>query len=206
MVFFFFFNDIYLYISNVMSNLEIVNDYRNGINVSKLEKKYHTSSKKVRIILLENGIDIHDPNRDFGPRRKMPNGYWKVKENNEKAASECRNRREFHKKHCVAYQIAKANGWISEYDEKYFSKEIKYASFSDKVHVVYVYEIPDFNAAYVGRTLDLKRRHNCHKNSTQNDSVYKFCAEHGIRHFLKTSGEQPTRATDGISLIRRRQE
>ena len=159
---------------------DIVNDYKIGINIQLLEVKHHKSHKLIKEILLKNGIDIHDPNRDFGPRHKMPDGYWNIKENNEKAAAECRNRREFHKKYVNAYKYAKNNGWINEYDEKYFSKEIKYASFDDKVHVVYVYEIPEFNAAYIGRTLDIKRRHSCHKNSTQNDSVYKFCSEHDI--------------------------
>lgn len=158
----------------------IVNDYKSGINVKILAVKYHTSSKKVKSILLENGIDIHDPNRNFGPRHKMPDGYWKIKENNERAASECRNRREFSKKHVNAYKFAKETGWINEYDEKYFSKEKKYASFDEKIHIVYAYEIPSLNHVYVGRTMDIKRRHCSHKSSSENDCLYKFCSSNNI--------------------------
>ena len=158
---------------------EIVKDYINGLNTKKLEAKYHTSHRKVKSILLENGIDIHDPNRNVGPRHKMPNGYWNIKENNEKAAGECRNRKEFSKKHSVAYNIAKENGWITEYDEKYFSSDIKYYGFDDPIHFVYAYEFSD-SSVYVGRTMDLKRRDLCHRNKTQNDSVYKFSIEHNL--------------------------
>ena len=159
---------------------DIVNDYKSGINVKKLEKKYHISSVKVKAILLKNGIDIHDPNRNFGPRRKMPNGYWDIKEHNEYAASKCRNRGEFSRKNSTAYNIAIANEWIKEYDEKYFSKEIKYYGFDEPIHVVYAYEFFTLNYVYVGRTMNLKRRDCCHRNKTQNDSVYKFAKEHNI--------------------------
>lgn len=159
---------------------EIVNDYKLGLNVKKLAKKYHVSFRKITSILLNNGIDIHDPNRDFGPRHKMPDGYWSIKSNNEIAASKFRNRRDFSLGNSTAYKIAKEKGWINEYDEKYFSKEIKYYGFDEPIHVVYAYEFIDLNYVYIGRTMDLKRRDCCHRNATQNDSVYKFAKEHNI--------------------------
>lgn len=159
---------------------EIVKDYISGINTKKLQNKYHTSHRNIKAILLKNGIDVHDPNRNFGPRHKMPNGYWNIKEHNELAASECRNRKEFSSKYVRAYKIAKEYEWIKEYDEKYFSKEIKYYGFDEPIHVVYSYEFSGLNSVYVGRTMNLKRRDCCHRNQTQNDSVYKFAEEHNV--------------------------
>lgn len=158
---------------------DIVNDYKSGMNVKLLGEKYHTSPKKVTKLLLENGIDIHDPNRDFGPRKKVPNGYWNCKENNEIAASKCRNRNDFSNKNSTAYKVALKNGWLKEYDEKYFSNDIKYYGFDDPIHFVYAYEFSD-SSVYVGRTMDLRRRDLCHRNKTQNDSVYKFSIEHNL--------------------------
>jgi len=157
----------------------IVNEYIGGVNVKVLAKRHHKSHRTIKSILLKNGIDIHDPNRNFGPRHKMPDGYWNIKENNENAASKCRNRGEFSDKNSVAYKIAKSNGWINEYDEKYFSKDIKYYGFDDPIHFVYAYEFSD-SSVYVGRTMDLRRRDLCHRNKTQNDSVYNFSIEHNL--------------------------
>ena len=158
---------------------DIINDYKSGVNVKLLGEKYHTSPKKVTKLLLENGIDIHDPNRDFGPRKKVPNGYWNCKENNEIAASKCRNRNDFSNKNSTAYKVALKNGWLKEYDEKYFTKEINYYGFDEPIHSVYAYEFSD-SSVYVGRTMDLKRRDLCHRNKTQNDSVYKYSIEHNV--------------------------
>ena len=51
--------------------------------------------------------------------------------------------------------------------------------YEDKSDVIYVYELPEYNSAYVGRTIDIVRRHKQHQ-TTQNDSVYKFCQTHNI--------------------------
>ena len=178
--FFIVFVNIYLYICDGMEK-EIINDYINGLNVKILGKKYHTSPKKVTKILLKNGIDVHDPSRSFGPRKKMPDGFWQIKENNELSASKFRNRREFSRGNSVAYKIALKNGWIKEYDEKYFSKDIKYYGFDEPIHVVYSYEFSEINYVYVGRTMDLKRRDCSHRSPSQNDSVYNFAKEHNLK-------------------------
>lgn len=158
---------------------EIFNDYKNYISVRKLAKKYHTNCYAIGDVLLEKGIDIHDPNKTVGVGGK-PLGYWDIKENNENAAKICRNKSEFSKKFSSAYRHASKNGWLDEYSEKYFSSEPKFLSYEEEVHVVYVYEIQSKKAVYVGRTSDLKRRDRAHRDKKQNDSLYQFCFNNNV--------------------------
>lgn len=62
-----------------------------------------------------------------------------------------------------------------------------YNNFFDKVHCVYVYKIDAFKTCYVGRTKELRRRHQSHcrgrkhKNGTITfDCIYSFCYEKQI--------------------------
>ena len=158
---------------------EVYEMYAKNIGTVKISKQVHTSPQKIKEILFGLGVDIHDPNKVIGKRIK-PKGYWNIKENNERAASECRNRAEFCRKYIIAYYAAKNFGWIFEYDKKYFNGDIKFVSFDDPVHVVYVYEVSETHAAYIGRTLDLQRRDLCHRNKTQNDTLFRYCQEKGV--------------------------
>ena len=158
---------------------EILSKYASGIGVVKIAKEMHTSSRKITKILLEIGVDIHDPYRSVGKVTRTTE-YWLVKANNETAAKQCRNRRDFYNKYNLAAQIAKKENWLTEYDKKYFDGDVKFVSFDDPVHVVYVYEVSETHAAYIGRTLDLQRRDLCHRNKTQNDTLFRYCQEKGI--------------------------
>ena len=153
--------------------------YKHEIGTVKISKEIHTSPKKIREVLLEFGIDIHDPNKPIG-KKVMPIGFWEIKENNEKAASKCKKRREFSQKFYGAYKAAKKHGWLREYDEKYFNSEINFVSFDDPVHVIYVYEVVEKHSVYVGRTIDLKRRDLCHRNKTQNDTLFRYCQDNKV--------------------------
>lgn len=161
------------------TKLRIYQMYADNISTVIISREFHTSPKKIKNVLLELGVDIHDPNKPIGKKVK-PIGYWDVRENNEEAASKCRNRRDFSKKYSVAYKSAKTHGWILDYDKKYFTGGTKYISFDDPVHVIYAYEINETKSVYVGRTMDLRRRDLCHRNETQNDSLYKYCMANGL--------------------------
>ena len=157
----------------------VYDNYANMVSTVKISKMLHTNPKKVKEILLELGVDIHDPDKPIGKKTK-PIGYWDVKEHNDYAASQCRNRREFSKKFLSAYKSAKKHGWIFEYDRKYFTGGTKYVSFEDPVHVIYAYEVNETKSVYVGRTMDLKRRDLCHRNETQNDTLYHYCVSNSL--------------------------
>lgn len=66
-------------------------------------------------------------------------------------------------------------------------KSDRYRNFNDKIHLVYSYEIPEFNVCYVGRTKNLHDRHLSHCRGKKHsdgsitfDSLYIFCKEKNI--------------------------
>ena len=164
--------------------VKLVDEYKNGSSTKFLREKYHTSHKKIKQILLENGIDIHNPNCEY--LKHKPIGYWNNKEHCEEVAKQCRNRGDFQKKFPAAYLVSKKNGWLEDFD-KYFSLEKQYYNYEDRIHVVYAYEIVACNAVYVGRTMQLKTRHNAHKKGVvhtnhklYSDTVYDFCQSNNV--------------------------
>ena len=157
--------------------------YKSGQNINIIREKMHTSLKKIRIILLNNGIDIKNPDCKY--LKHKPANYWTNKEHCEEAAKRCRNRSDFSDKYEAAYIQSVRNGWLSEFDQ-YFSNETLFYGFNDTIHTVYAYEITEQHAVYVGRTINLKQRHAAHKRGTfttshrvYSDGLFDFCNEHG---------------------------
>ena len=164
--------------------LQIPQMYKDGLSTRKIADKMRTSSKRIKKILLNNSIDIADPNCRF--IKHKPDGYWNNKEHCENVAKTCRNRGEFSNKYVTAYKYSMQNGWIKDFDQ-YFSLEKQFYGYNEKIHYVYSYEVIEKNAVYVGRTIDLKRRHASHKRGDNYcsrkhrvDTIWKFCNENGI--------------------------
>ena len=150
----------------------ILKGYAEKISTVKLSKTFKTSPKKIKEILLNNGVDIHDPNKNVGCNRK-PNNFWENKDNIYNAMKECKTRREFSQRFSRAYMIARENGWYEEMANSIFKKEDAFNNYNAEIHIVYAYEFKDLNSVYVGRTLDIKRRHREHAKN-EKDSVFKF--------------------------------
>ena len=51
------------------------------------------------------------------------------------------------------YYFLEKNGWLDKIDN------LKIITDDSKVHYVYVYEFPQYNTAYIGRTISIKKRH-----------------------------------------------
>ena len=111
-------------------------------------------------------------------KKKKPKGFWDIKENCIVEAKKYRNISEFQRHSYGAYHSVKKNGWKDEINNLY-DKTIMYHSYDEKIHLVYVYLFVDYNTFYVGRTNNLKRRHQQHI-SDNNDTVYKYCIDKGI--------------------------
>ena len=111
-------------------------------------------------------------------KKKKPKGFWDIKENCIVEAKKYRNISEFQRHSYGAYHSVKKNGWKDEINNLY-DKTIMYHSYDEKIHLVYVYLFVDYNTFYVGRTNNLKRRHQQHISDT-NDTVYKYCIDKGI--------------------------
>lgn len=115
-----------------------------------------------------------------------PFGYWNNKDNCFNEAKKYRNKYELQTNCMGCYNGLRRNGWLDEADNLFFNKEIQYKNYTEKIHLIYVYEFNELNSCYVGRTSNLKRRHRQHNNGTfingklQYDSVKKFSLENGI--------------------------
>lgn len=73
------------------------------------------------------------------------------------------------------YCKALKKGWITDYTWL----QRRFYDMDAKIHIVYVYEFTQFNAAYIGRTMRPSVRKIQHTQDV-NDSVYKFAKEKGI--------------------------
>lgn len=159
---------------------EIVKSYFSGIPIRKLEKLFHKHSSKIKAVLDEYNIDIHDKTQPGGSQKALPKGYWDIKENTEALAKTCRNRTELAQKSSTAWKAANKHGWLKEFQEKYFTSEPSFQPLYSRVHYVYAYEVSETRSVYVGRTNDLKRRDRAHRNQTLKDVLREHCEIHNI--------------------------
>lgn len=123
----------------------------------------------------------------MGTENRKPQKYWHIKEHCEEAAKKCKNKWEFHRKYTSASHQSRINGWLEEFNEKYFTKEIQYRNLNEKIHCVYAYLFNDDKTCYIGRTSNIKRRHRQHKNGYNHsegnktyDNLWKYCEKHRI--------------------------
>ena len=92
-------------------------------------------------------------------------------------AKRFKTKREFELGHKGAYTAAVRYGWIKRFD---WMVKNRVNIISDKVDNVYMYYFEDYNAVYVGRTINKKRRDREHIFNTDNDAVARFAMEHKI--------------------------
>lgn len=123
----------------------------------------------------------------MGTHNVKPFGYWKIKEHCEEFAKTCKNKFELQIKNNTCYRTSLRNGWLEEFQEKYFDGKTHYRNLDDKIHCIYIYLINETHSCYVGRTSSLKRRHIQHKFGWVNskhekcvDNLYKHCEENNI--------------------------
>lgn len=104
-----------------------------------------------------------------------PKGYWDNYDRVREEAKKYSSRTDFYKGNQFVYYIAIKNGWINDLIP------LK-QNITERIRCVYSYEFKEFNVAYVGITIDKKRRHLQHKGvSTTGKSasaVLKFISTH----------------------------
>ena len=121
-----------------------------------------------------------------GGKVYKPYGYWDNKELCIGEGNKYQSKREFSIRNSSAYRYALKNGWIDEIAKNY-NNQIIYASYEDKIHLIYIYLFEDYDTVYIGRTVNLKHRDAAHRNGTNHtngikyfDTVYKFAQENNI--------------------------
>lgn len=157
---------------------------------------YKNAHSKVIITCPEHGDFEQEPSSHLcgkgcpkcgrGGREYKPYGYWNDKERCFEEGRKYQSLREFSVRNSAAYRFAVKNGWIDEIAQAYDPKAI-YASYEERIHLIYVYLFEEQNAVYIGRTVNLKHRDSAHRNGTNHtngkkyfDSVYRFAHDHGV--------------------------
>ena len=110
---------------------------------------------------------------------QMLSGYW-TEEKLQDEVNKYKNRVEFRNNSKAAYSAARHKNLIDELfknhiNQGYSDKE----EWKENSYVIYVYEIEDFNSAYVGLTNDVKRRDRDHLFD-EKEKMSLFCKENDI--------------------------
>lgn len=118
---------------------------------------------------------------------RKPFGYWNIKENCIEEAKKYNTKYKLQKKCIGCYNSFFRNNWVDDLLNIYQNSIKLYSNPEDKIHSIYVYDIKEFNACYVGRTKNIQRRDRQHRNgyghsdgTIEYDHLWKFCNEHGI--------------------------
>lgn len=90
-------------------------------------------------------------------------------------AKRFKTKRSFEQGDKRAYDAAIRHGWIKHFD---WMAKARVNVISENVDNVYLYFFDNYNAVYIGRTINVKRRDREHIFNTDNDAVAKFALEH----------------------------
>ena len=74
------------------------------------------------------------------------------------------------------FYFLEQNGWLNKIENL-----IVRTDENVRIHYVYAYEFPEYNTAYIGRTDDIKRRHQQHLN-VETCSLYKFIKSKDLKN------------------------
>lgn len=121
------------------------------------------------------------------PKNK-PSNYWNNINNLVNEVLKYKTKKEF-RKHCKSgYNAAIKNGSMKELEHLFAKEDKRYNDEENKNHIVYVYEIPDYNTCYVGQTTNLHYRDSSHRRGRKHkdgrityDCLYKFCENNRIK-------------------------
>lgn len=165
--------------------------YGDRFDYSKAE--YKNIKTEITIVDNESGrefkripeLHLRYDDRNYLNNETKDYGYWNNKENCYNESLKYINKHQFQRNCYGAYHAAVKNGWLEEFfkDRDY---SVYYQDFDKQIHIVYAYEIKEYNACYIGRTLRLKIRDRQHRNGVlvdgviQYDNLYKFCQERNI--------------------------
>ena len=109
--------------------------------------------------------------------RQKPFNYW-TKERVLEESKKYKTRGEFHDKNGSAYGKARTKGWL---DECIWLKDERIDFSNDKIDCVYAYEFTDFNAVYIGRTLERRAKDRDKEHLfVASDTVSLFARKHDV--------------------------
>ena len=166
-----------------------INYWNNKENCIVEAKKYNTITELQKHCYgCYMGLKRNDWLYEVFPLKNKAVGYWNNLDNLIKEASKYKTKKEF-RKHCKSgYNAALRNNYITYLDDNLFIKEDKrFNEEKNKNHLIYVYEIKDYNTCYVGQTINLHERDMSHRRGRKHsdgrityDGLYMFCKHKNI--------------------------
>lgn len=116
----------------------------------------------------------------FGINTKKPTSYWDYNHCYDEA-KKYKLYTQFRDESFTVYDKCMKNGWIKSF--AWLEDNRRKYDETSKIHKIYVYVFDEFNAAYVGRTIQMKQRHYFHTKSkkAKKDSVKQFIDDNNIK-------------------------
>lgn len=142
--------------------------------------KNEPAAKAAQKKKLTDKLFKNHPNQGFSQKKKK-NGYW-TNEKLQEEANKYQTRQQFRENNFTAYQLSCDKKLI----DKFFKNKIN-EGYSDKCkwqdnkYVIYVYELIEFNKAYIGLTNNINRRDKEHLFS-EKELLSSFCKEKNISY------------------------
>lgn len=113
--------------------------------------------------------------------------YWNNLDNLIAEASKYKTKKDFRKYNKSAYNASLRNGYIKELDELFIKEDRRFNDDNNKNHLIYCYEIKEYNTCYIGQTINLHNRDMSHRRGRKHSDghisygcLYSFCNEHNI--------------------------
>ena len=157
-------------------NLQLeVNKYKTRGEFGRNSKSAYNISLSNK--LLDNLFKNHI-NNGYNTNRKI-NGYWS-KENLQLEVNKYETRYEFRKNNYSAHSQATIHNILDELFKNHINNGYSdNEEWVENSYVIYVYELSEFNKAYIGLTNNINRRDKEHLFNDET-SLSKFCKEHNL--------------------------
>lgn len=124
---------------------------------------------------------------DAFPSKIMPMNYWNNLDNLISEAYKYKTKKDFRKYSKSAYNASIRNGFITELENLFIKEDRRFNDDDNKNHLIYCYEIKEYDTCYVGQTINLHNRDMSHRRGRKHSDgsisygcLYTFCNEHNI--------------------------
>jgi len=167
------------------------NKYQTRTEFKKENNLAYCAAKRLKI--LDTLFKKHLNNGYSNDR--VRDGHW-TKETLQKEANKYQTRNEFKTKNNSAYIISFRNNIIDELFKNHINNGyLDKKEWKENSYVIYVYELLEFNKAYVGLTNDIDRRDKEHVFN-ETELLNKFCKENNMPYPKYKILEEKLKSTD----------
>lgn len=168
-----------------MKEINYWNNKENCINEAKKYNKIYNLQRKCYGCYM--GLKRNGWLYEVFPSKNKPNSYWENLDNLIKEASKYKTKKDFKRYSKSAYNASIRNGYIKELEKSFIKDDNRFNNDENRNHLIYCYEINEYNTCYVGQTINLHYRDMSHRRGRKHSNgritygcLYTFCKEHNI--------------------------